>query len=612
MDRFEKLLSAYLDGALNAPGREDLQRLVEADPERLRLLTDLVRQNRILSVELDTDTGEAFTLRVLQSIDRNNSQFIRAVMSDVRSSGKHDGPGFVRGVRQPLRTRMFVPPQGRQGFPRLSWGVFAAGVVLAVAVVLVTPGPNRDRSRLDMPPRHEEAKIKPAHPAPAPPVPKGELPLVLTTPPTPAEPPSASKPIPATPENPPDEPKPLLPAPPVPVRPPEERATIAQVALIDSVEGEVWAVSQLGKVRVAAGSPLLPGFAIETTNDESTALVLYPDGTRMELRGTARVSDLTDRQGRRIRVEGVLFAEVARQPADQPMVFVTVQAEVKVLGTRLMLEAGPETTQLNVSEGRVQMTRLKDKATVAVETGHYAVAASGIPLVSRLARTTKGLLALYTFREGRGAVIRDISRTGNALDLRIENPGAARWSPKGLTVVAATLVASEQPAAKIVQRCRSSNEVTIELWVRPATLTPASKDGRILTLSADPLNQDFMIGQDDLNGPARAYFVRLRTTVTDGVGKPALVGLETVAPKLTHVVYTRTADGTAVLAVDGMERSRATVEGNLSVWDGAYRLALGNELTRDRPWLGEYRLVALYDRALAADEVKHNFRAGAD
>jgi len=42
---------------------------------------------------------------------------------------------------------------------------------------------------------------------------------------------------------------------------------------------------------------------------------------------------------------------------------------------------------------------------------------------------------------------------------------------------------------------------------------------------------------------------------------------------------------------------------DLSNWDASHRLALGNELTGDRPWLGNLYYVAVYDRPLDAEEV---------
>lgn len=83
-----------------------------------------------------------------------------------------------------------------------------------------------------------------------------------------------------------------------------------------------------------------------------------------------------------------------------------------------------------------------------------------------------------------------------------------------------------------------------------------------------------------------------------------------VRTELTHVVYTRDASGRARLYVDGEVAAEAEVAGDLSNWDGGFRLALANELTRDRTWLGAYRRVAVYDRALAAEDVAAAYRAG--
>ena len=53
--------------------------------------------------------------------------------------------------------------------------------------------------------------------------------------------------------------------------------------------------------------------------------------------------------------------------------------------------------------------------------------------------------------------------------------------------------------------------------------------------------------------------------------------------------------------------------GTFEEWDVGteeYRLAVGNELTLDRDWLGQLHLVAVFDRALTEDEVEQNFLAG--
>ena len=53
------------------------------------------------------------------------------------------------------------------------------------------------------------------------------------------------------------------------------------------------------------------------------------------------------------------------------------------------------------------------------------------------------------------------------------------------------------------------------------------------------------------------------------------------------------------------------VAGTLSNWSDSFPLVLANEVTGERPWLGTFYLVAIYDRALTAKEVTRNFQAGA-
>lgn len=47
-----------------------------------------------------------------------------------------------------------------------------------------------------------------------------------------------------------------------------------------------------------------------------------------------------------------------------------------------------------------------------------------------------------------------------------------------------------------------------------------------------------------------------------------------------------------------------------SLWNPRFDFQIGNEATFDRPWLGRIHLVALYNRALPADEITGNFRRG--
>ena len=91
-----------------------------------------------------------------------------------------------------------------------------------------------------------------------------------------------------------------------------------------------------------------------------------------------------------------------------------------------------------------------------------------------------------------------------------------------------------------------------------------------------------------------------------------VLGKTLVQKNLTHVVYTRDRAGRATFYINGWKQADRTVSGNCSNWDTDYRLALANELTRDRPWLGEIYRIAIYDRALGEQHIAGSFKAGQD
>lgn len=222
-------------------------------------------------------------------------------------------------------------------------------------------------------------------------------------------------------------------------------------------------------------------------------------------------------------------------------------------------------------------------------------------------RVGEGLLALYDFASLDGAIVRDRSGVAPPLDLRIADLKAVRPSARGLEIAGATLIHSEQPAARLGEAVKKSGAITIEVWIRPANLTQ-NGPARIVTLSRDPGVRNFTLGQD-----GDKFDVRLRTTKTDANGMPSTPSKPASANvQWTHVVYVRDRAGPARIYVDGKLNAQQAIAGEASNWDGGFQLALANEVTRDRPWLGAFRLAAIYGRGLTPGEIEQNYRAGAD
>lgn len=245
-----------------------------------------------------------------------------------------------------------------------------------------------------------------------------------------------------------------------------------------------------------------------------------------------------------------------------------------------------------------------------------------------ISRTAKGLQALYTFQESDNPrLVRDVSGVDTPLDLTIADISHTDWiDGGGLRINEATLIQADQPALKIIQSCRATNELTIEAWIR---FEPEQVDqrgpARIVTLSNGAKNRYFTLGHEkDQN-----YVVRLRVEdATDSNGlllpdektPPIATNSESIKAGLTHLAFTRQANGEMRFFINGQEAASNTVPNNLFPInqergqnrdpDQTFRFALANETTNDRPWLGEYRLVAIYNRALTPTEVSTLTQAG--
>ena len=250
--------------------------------------------------------------------------------------------------------------------------------------------------------------------------------------------------------------------------------------------------------------------------------------------------------------------------------------------------------------------------------GILLVAASGTVCASQLSaaraaelpangtRTRSGLQALYDFSSTSGVAVKDRSDVGEAVDLRIGDTNAVRHSKESLEVHRKTLLRSAKAATKIANAVRLSGEITIEAWIRPAQ-TNQSGPARIITLSKDTGERNFTLGQD-----GNRYDVRFRTTQTSVSGTPSLSSKhESLNTELTHVVYTRDRSGRTRIYINGKVSAEQTIGGTTSNWDGTFRLGLANELSNDRPWLGTFHLVAIYNRDLLPHEVEQHFKAGA-
>jgi len=214
------------------------------------------------------------------------------------------------------------------------------------------------------------------------------------------------------------------------------------------------------------------------------------------------------------------------------------------------------------------------------------------------------LVAQYSFAEGTGTIVNDNGSVSPPAPLEIQNPVNVKWGNGFLQITGETILKTSD-AGKIRIACQETNELSIEVWMRPGK-DVQSGPARIVTFSQDAYHRNFTLGQTE-----EGIEVRLRTTTTDDNGlHDALAAPLSFSDDLVHIVYSRSANGRAALYIDSAKIVQKDVpDGDFDNWRD-FVFALGDEIDGGRSWLGELYLVSIYSKALSAGEVVDKFNAG--
>ncbi|HEX7901726.1 MAG TPA: FecR family protein [Planctomycetota bacterium] len=348
---FEDLLARHFDGLLDAAEQAKLDVLLAADPAAFQRFKELAGIEGLLRAR-DADPA-ILPARVLASLraESPRRRFTASVMSSIHAR--------------------------KSTSRRLVWIAAAAAILLAVVAATsmrprppVTPVEARSPlPKFTLPP---VVAPKPAPPVVAPP--KPEPPPAPVPAPSPAPPVEPPAPTPAV------EPKPEPKPAPAPPAPPPTRVEVRVLAVLRGVSGAVTAPE--GR-RLGDGAPLGAGDGLDVAANAAASLE-FDDGTRIDLAGDTAIRELGEREarpkprGRRFAIlRGTVVASVTKQPQEQPVTFLTAQAETRVLGTslRLTVEPGPKgRTALEVMEGKVRFIRTRDGKSIEVGAGLMATA----------------------------------------------------------------------------------------------------------------------------------------------------------------------------------------------------------------------------------------------
>lgn len=427
---------------------------------------------------------------------------------------------------------------------------------------------------------------------------------------------------------------------------PERSAGVAAAALpsVGRVVGDVQIFDPQGAPRnVLAGMHLEAGDRVRVGPDGSRLVLSYPDSTRLEVLQRSEVvlrpagdfffAHTAGAQSAILVSRGGLDATIAPVPGKSE-VFATRHGEVLVVGTRFMITAMEDGSRVDMFEGEVEVRNTSSGERTRLTRNHYAslgkelqVTPRTMPPAGGAGRTRSGLVALYAFAEGRGTRITDSSGVQPPVDLQISEPAAVKWLARGgLGVYGRTAIKSVTDTDKIVTACERSGELTLEAWVRPATVDQYGA-ARIVALAGPGQNRNFMLGMESRYaawGPS--YVMRLRAENADRQGFPEFYsGPNAVTPTLTHLAFTLNRTGEYRFFVNGQNVGGAFTYGDQQTfyarperplggagnWATKFPLLLANSPEGRRQWRGEFQLVALYSRALSPVEVSGNYRAGA-
>ena len=225
-----------------------------------------------------------------------------------------------------------------------------------------------------------------------------------------------------------------------------------------------------------------------------------------------------------------------------------------------------------------------------------------LPLIVAAVAAPKPVV-LYEFDEDSGSQIIDSSGVNPPANLDIPDQRALKRESGSLTLLRPVLLSSKSPPAKLIKAIKRSGEITISAWITPTNLSQ-SGPARIVTISRNSSSRNVTLGQDKTK-----FDARFRTEKTGANGIPSLSSGKALTKK-THVVFTRSKIGIGRIYINGRKNGQRSFPGSLKNWDTNYRIALGNELSNNRPWLGTFHQVAIYSQALSPTEIADQFQNG--
>jgi hypothetical protein len=218
-------------------------------------------------------------------------------------------------------------------------------------------------------------------------------------------------------------------------------------------------------------------------------------------------------------------------------------------------------------------------------------------------RYENDMIALYEFKAGDGFIADDTSGIDPPANLVLSDN--SMWmSNWGLEFEGGKAQATVEDSRKIADLIKATGEYTIETWVVPGNVT--QEDANIVSYSGSTAVRNFTLAQTLYN-----YDYYNRSSTTDDNGEAALSTAdadEDLQATLQHVVITYSAVNGRRIYVNGVytDDQDPTAAGSVANWSDSFALVLGNEVSGNRPWQGQIRLLAIHNRALTEEQIQRN------
>jgi hypothetical protein len=221
------------------------------------------------------------------------------------------------------------------------------------------------------------------------------------------------------------------------------------------------------------------------------------------------------------------------------------------------------------------------------------------------ARVRTGLIALWELDQHDATTVNDTSGFSTPVPLSVTN-GTVTFADSTMTLSGGALIASTGRPPRLNADVAGACAVTLEAWVSATVADQGSAAAPVVIagLCSSVASRNISLMQ-----AGTRWLARVRTNA-DNNGKPDLMSTVDIVPgAMTHLVVVADARQ-RTLYVDGVPVANDPAPSAPQRWDASYKMALGNELSLNRPWSGTFALVAMYKQALSTGQVTTNRLAG--